>query len=363
VAGDWRSDVDEWRSGDRDDRGAPLGGGRQLTAILPNGRTLWLGLDEPIASAAVVDDVARQAEQSARQRARRALTDSRSIQRLARSLGSEIERSEKERLARVEAFRRRIVAGDRTLDEKLSKAREELHSRLDNQLKTDDENVRRFRRRGFWDTVLIATGLPLFALYGNRDNPFGSHNLTLVLSLLIFLMGDEVVEAVFGSDRASSRYAMQDADAWSYLAPVANVLAGWWLLGDRQHTRFVTGISTVPLERVHVDRLAPGGPRYDYTADVDLRPHLAPDHVPDFETFVGVPAVAALRAQRPPTHGYPIRVRIDTPAARVERGALKLSLTARVPAWKKRPYPTILGEVDIAWMVDTRKPTSSPSVG
>ena len=50
------------RSRDADDRGAPPGGARELTAILPNGRTLWLRVDAPLAPAASANYVALLAE-------------------------------------------------------------------------------------------------------------------------------------------------------------------------------------------------------------------------------------------------------------------------------------------------------------
>lgn len=357
MAGDWRSDVDEWRSGDRDDRGAPLRGARQVAAILPNGRTLWLGIDPPLASAASVDRFAHWADRTATERAYGIRSRSEALDRLARGLADEVERLEAKRLGRVEAFRRRLVAGNRKLDTQLSKAREELHARLTKQLETDDENVRRFRRRQVWDTILVATALPLFAAYGDRDDPFGSNNLTLVLSLLIFLLGDEVVEAVFAKDRDSSASVVKDADIWSYLAPLANVIAGWWLLGDRQHQRFITGMATVPLENVSVDVRAPGGPQYPYTAVVDLKPQIAVDHVPDFETFANVPAVAAIGDVRLKEDGQRVDAVVDGLTAKVDRGTLKLSFVARVRR-RRRRYPTALGEVDLAWMVDTKKPVT-----
>ena len=87
----------------------------------------------------------------------------------------------------------------------------------------------------------------------SRVGPFGANNLTLTLSLLIWLVGDEIVDALFGSEEASP-YPLRDTDAWSYLAPIGNLLAGWWLLGDRQHERFITGFTGFKLEGVKPTR-------------------------------------------------------------------------------------------------------------
>src|SRR5262249_40418396 len=116
-------------------------------------------------------------------------------------------------LGRIRRLSRRIVAGDGKLDARLAKTREDLRSQLQEQFAIDRENLRRLRRRGLWDQILLATALPLFAAYGDRTNPLGTSNLTLVFLLLIWLAGDQVVEAVVGSGGSKSSYAFADADA------------------------------------------------------------------------------------------------------------------------------------------------------
>jgi hypothetical protein len=256
-------------------------------------------------------------------------------------------------------LRRRIDAADNALGRRLSNAREEFRTRLDKQLQVDRENARRLRRRDFWDKILIASSLPLFAAYGQPGNAFGVNNLTLTLSLLVWLVGDHVVEAVFGSRTRKSPYVLHDADAWSYIAPLANVLAAWWLLDDRQHERFVTGITTVKLEKREV-HMPPSGPAfYRYRADVALKDLIGKDHFPDFETFKAVPAVATIRGVRLSPEGRVIDPRIERLAARVDAGLLTLSFRAVPQAAPSLAFPTVLGEIDIAWMVDTDKPSIS----
>jgi RNAse (barnase) inhibitor barstar len=357
VAADSRIDLDERRLRDDDRRGAPPGGARQLSAILPNGRTIWLQVDAPLAPAATVAQLAHTAEVAADQRQSGSLAQREAIDRVASTLAAETGRVDEARLERARALRRRIVRSGITLDTRLSKARDEFHTRIEKQLKIDRENVRRLRRRDLWDKILIATALPLFAAYGQRGDLLGSNNLTLVLSLLIFLVGDEVVEAIFGSDQATSAFAVQDADIWSYLAPIGNVAAGWWLLSDQQHERFITGITPVKLEEVRA-HATHGRTMYHYKVEVDLERRIAPDHFADFETFANVPVVATLRKINWSPEGLPLHARIERLTARVEEGKLKITFYA-VPArgWKRRPYPTTLGTVDIAWMVDTKQPT------
>jgi hypothetical protein len=349
-------DGDERRFRDADHRGAPPGGTRQLAAILPNGRTVWLRVDRPLAPAASVNHVGRLAEQLAERRQAEIAARAGETERLSTVVAADIERLEETRIARVRAFRRRIAAGHNTLDARLAKARDELRSRLDAQLKIDRENLRRLRRRELWDKILLATSLPLFAAYGERRNPLGSNNLTLVFLLLIWLVGDQVVEAVFGTDSGKSKYALADADAWSYLAPIGNVLAAWWLLGDRQHKRFVTGVTTITLEKKE-PQVGSGTVFYRYHATVDLSGEIGKDHFADFATFSGVPVVATIASIRLSSDGVSVDPEIEALRAKVEDGVLKLSFRA-VPRNASLPMPSSLGELDIAWMVDTDNPSA-----
>jgi hypothetical protein len=341
------ADREERRFRDEGHRGAPPGGARQLTAILPNGRTVWLRVDAPLAPAASVNHVALLAERAMDRRQTGIAAQAGATARLASIAAADIERLERAQLARVRALRRRIVSGDNTLDARLSKARDEFRARLETQLQIDRENLRRLRRRDLWDEILLATSLPLFAAYGDRRSPFGSNNLTLVFLLLIWLVGDEVVEAVFGSDSAKSPYAISDTDAWSYLAPIGNVLAAWWLLGDRQHERFVTGVTTVTLENKERHRIA-----------VSLSDAIGKDHYADFATFADVPVVATLGSIRLSSDGAAANPRIEALKARVREGVLTLSFRV-VPQTASLPLPPRPGEVDIAWMVDTDKPPTA----
>jgi RNAse (barnase) inhibitor barstar len=346
-------DRQERRFRDGGHRGAPPGGARQLTAILPNGRTIWLRVERPLAPATSANHVARLAERLVERRAASTAAQARETDQLSALVVGQAALLQRARLGRARAFRRRLVARDDKLDQRLRKARDEFHSRLEKQLKIDRESIRRLRRRDLWDKVLLATALPLFVAYGDRKNPVGSKSLTLAFLLLLWLAGDQVVEAVFGSD-SKSPYPVPDADAWSYLAPIGNVLAAWWLLGDRQHERFVTGITTVKLKK------QPHGAFYRYRATVDLSDHIAKGHFEDFATFAQVPAVATFGSVRLSNDGKNIGARVERLSARVDGGSLTLSFRV-VPQHVISPPPTDLGEMDIAWMVDTDKPSTDES--
>src|SRR5262249_14323104 len=130
--------------------------------------------------------------------------------------------------------------GDQRIDRKLAKAAEGYLSHVERQLRIERETVRRLGRRSLWDQIVIVSAFLLFAAYGQPGQPFGANNVTLALSLLIWLVGDEIVDLLFGPEQASP-YPLRDTDAWSYIAPAGSLLAGWWLLGDQQHERFVAG--------------------------------------------------------------------------------------------------------------------------
>jgi hypothetical protein len=354
AAGDSQVDADERRSDDDDHHGAPPRGARQLTAILPNGRTLWLRVASPLAPAATVSQIAQLAETIAERDHVATVAHASAFDRLSRTVTDDTERIAQGRLEQAKALRRRIVDADHKVDVRLEKAREDFRARLDRQMQIDRESVRRLGRRDLWDKILIGSALPLFTAYGERDNPFGTNNLTLTASLLIFLAGHQVVEALFGSDAAKSPYALDDADAWSYLAPLANLLAGWWLLSDRQHQRFVTGMTTVNIRSHDAND---GTVFYRGRANVDLATRIGKDHFADFVGFTDVPAVASIGGVRWSPEAAAIDPRIEGVSARVDAGILKLAVRAvpQIPA--AGPPPSALGDVDLAWMVDTNEPS------
>src|SRR5262249_25078449 len=151
---------------------------------------------------------------------------------------------------------------------------------------------------------------------------------------------------IFGSGTAKTPYALDDADTWSYIAPLANLLAGWWLLSDRQNDRFVTGIASIAIEKLdapHVHQF-----RYRYQTEVALRPFIAKDHYDDFETFTGVPVVATVSTANIAARGKPVAARVEALTATVEEGTLKVSFTIVLPAKGLKKPPPLTGGVDFA---------------
>jgi hypothetical protein len=352
-----RVDPLERRPGE-DVPGAPTRGSQHLSALLPNGHSVWLKVDTPFATSARVERLARLTERLHGRRHLYARAQGFALGHLADTLDHRARRLSRARLKRARKLRRRMVAAHRKTDTRLSKAAAQFQARIQKQLAVDRENVRRLRRRELWDTALLITMFPLFAAYGQRGRPFGANNLALTLAGLIWLVGEEVVEAIFGSHDPVAPHAIRDADIWSYIAPFGNLLAGWWLLDDFQHERFVTGRTAVPPQWVQADVVG-ADIVYRFSGRIDLSPQIASALIADFELFAGVPAVASLGAVTPTADGLASATRVTSLTARVDGRYLLLEVQAvgqDIRALPTDPIPQVLEALDVAWMVDTQKP-------
>lgn len=339
----------------RDDirHGGPPAGARILTAILPNGRSVWLNVAAPLATASSVADLAQTAGRIARHRRWASTSQHQAIRSLRRRVDGDSGQLAQATAARADRHRRRILERYRTLDRRVSKAAAELRQKRTRQLAIETESIKRLQRRNIWDRIVIATSLPLFAAYGQHGNPFGVNNLTLVLSLLVWLVGDEVFDLIFG-DEKKSPYPLRDADAWSYIAPAANLLSGWWLLGDTQHQRFIAGVAPVSLPTT--DPLPDGARQsFAYVVPIMLDRMIKPDTFSDFVAFAAVPVVATFGAIRLSADGHALNADIRDLSASVAQGQLLLSFRA-VTDVPGGPQPPTLGDVEIGWIVDTAAP-------
>ena len=338
--------------------GTPYRGVRSLAAILPNGRIVWLKVDSALAPVRALGNLGQLADNTARWRNASLQSQREAIERLSRTIASDTERTLDARIARTGATRRRIVASNRRLDRKLAKAREKHLAGVEKQLRIERESVARLGRRDLWDKLLVLSSLPLFAAYGQPGAPLGANNVALLLTLLVFLVGDQIVDALFGSGE-SSPYPVRDADAWTYLAPAANLLAGWWLLSDRQHERFVAGRTVIPVDQPSVNPVLPLELQYLYTAEIDLQNVIALDHREDFKTFAGVPAVATISSIAFSADGKTNDARVEGLTAKVTGGTLIITLT--VMANNLVVTPSVLDALEVTWMVDTQEPSTSAS--
>ncbi|MDP2320396.1 MAG: hypothetical protein Q8O42_13785 [Acidobacteriota bacterium] len=335
-------------------RGAPLLGTRTLTAILPDGRVVWLTVNTPLAPATSLANAARLADGATRRQEIAVASRRRAITRLAQSIDDGIARLSAQRVSRAAALRRRLAAGDGARDRRLSQAVADFRRQVARQIRIDRESIARLRRRDWCDKAVIVSAWPLFAAYGQQGRPHAANNLALTLSLLTWLVGDELVAALFDRKPASP-YAVKDADVWSYVAPFANLLAGWWMMNDLPHGRFVSGVASGFLRVAGVP--APLGEfHYEHATLVDLSRTIAPGHLDDFRSFAKVPVVASVSAVRFSAAAEALAARTGPVSATVFNGALMLSVTiittAAVPA-----HQALVEALDVAWIVDTAQPS------
>jgi hypothetical protein len=359
MSDDSRVETAEWRPvGEYG--GAPLGGAGDLSAILPSGRVIWLRVEPSPAPAHAVERIEQEARFRAIRRRARTRRQALAIRVLGRATVAVAEALGQERLARARALRRRIVRAHRRSDERITTIAETARAALRKQLGIQTETARRIDRRDLWDKLVVATSLPLFAAFGQKDRPFGSHNVALTLSTLIWLVGDDVVDAIFGPEEKSP-YPLRDLDVWSYIAPAGNLLSGWWLLSDFQHERFVSGRLSVPVDPVAATAVGSSDLAYSYVALLDLSRLIAPSHRAAFETFRNVPTVATVASVVLAADGLAAGARITDVTAQVKGVDLVIGITAvgEDRSTAANPLPAFFRSIDVAFLVDTQEPTAA----
>ncbi len=339
-------------------------GARTVSALLPNGRTAWLTLDPAIAP---VDEVNRFATALQRIDARHVLNvraESAAITKLARKTARDMDRLSVARAAGDEKLRKRLAAGDAKLRKRANTAIAKDRAATGKEWKAMHALVRRMRRRSVWDHIVVASAVPLFATFGRRGRPFSINNVTLFISLLVWLVGDEINDLL--SPPRERAGAFRDLDIWSYLAPVGNVLTGWWLLDSTQRDRFVTGteynfiLVQPPLFVLASASSARRRVKSTYVAQIDLGTRVASGHVDDFRTYANVPAVATIAEAklRPELEGDEFTIASVT--ATVDAGILIITVVAEVGPSRfgltRRDHA--FATLAVAWMVDTQAPST-----
>jgi len=328
---------------------------RTVTAILPNGRVLWLGVGPAPGTEASLQRVAHLAEASARRRRAQAKRQRAGMLLVARLSAASSRHVSHRLVARRRRLRRRVKRLDLRLDRRLARAREVLRRKLERQRHLETESVRRQHRRDLWDKAVVLTTLPLFAAYRAPGRPFAESHLALLLSSLLWLVGDDVVDAVFGPEEPSP-YALGDLDIWSYIAPAGNLFGGYWLLGEFQHERFVAGVARIPPDAFSPRVLAAPVVLYEHAIAVDLSRIVAAGRFPDLAGLAEVPVVVTIRSLRFSSHAALAAPRAIDLSAQVIRGALVIDFraTAEVTLGAPTdPLPPVLESLEVAWMVDT----------
>jgi hypothetical protein len=313
-----------------------------------------------------VEHLRRAAVRARRRRAAALAAERDAIRALAARVRADVERVAGARLAGRRKLGRALVDRHARLDRRLSAAAEELRARQERALAAQSTILGRLHRRSLIDDLLVASGAQLLAAFGQRRNPFAPNNLTVALLLLVWLVGDDIVDALSGGRRRSGPFA-RDADLWAYVAPLANLVLGWLLLRNQQHERFATGFAdafevAVAARAAGPGRaLRPGQLLFVYRQQIDLAPFVAPGHVEDFVTFADVPAVATITSVEPAPGLAPgAAPEVVGLSAAVDRGTLTIEVTAAVTG----PIGELDAEYEIApplqslrvaWIVDTEE--------
>lgn len=332
------------------------------------GRRAWLRILPPAAPAEGLRRLSDTAEQDARWRRTETRGQAGAIRRLAQQLADDVEKLTEARIERARRMRARLVARYLRNDRRLAKAAVAYQKRVAAEIALAHETARRMGRRELWDKILIVSSLPLFAAYRQPGNPFGVNNLTLLIALLVWLVGDEVSDAVFRSRSKKSPYPLRDADVWSYIAPAGNLLAGWWLMDGLQHERFVAGFTHEFAREELPVPASPGVLRHIYVSEVPLSKVVAPRHFEQFQTFKDVPVVAILRTATLNVAGAAVEnvsaiVNEVTPGlvTKGKPGILLIKVTILAPDPGVAPAPSVVDQLEVAWMVDTQDPERTKS--
>ncbi len=348
-----------------------------VVSILPSGRVAWLRVSPALATSTAVDDLRRRAAGSTYWRAALLARQRAALGRLVRAIRRDERTLSRARLAAARRLRRTLTGTlDRT-EKRLLRETEAQHRALQMQQERHVLLAQRLERRDLWDKIVLASAAPLFAAFANIGNPFGTDNLTLALSLLVWLAGDEVADAISGvtGDSSSSSdgggtgkerlpEGLRELDIWSYLAPAGNLLSGWWLLHNRQHERFITGFAELkPFTFAGAPFLLTAGPRpLTFVASIDLLEQIAPDYVEDFEGFTGVPAVASVRQLTLTPGGVAAGAALQSLTAVVDGGALRITASVTAPAPNINAVGArLIDRFEVAWIVDTNPPPDASS--
>jgi hypothetical protein len=334
-------------------------GNRTVTATLPNGRVAWLSLRPTIVSVAEANAVARKAEYAAARQAAAARSTAGAIDRLKHTFRYDWRQLARGRVSADRDLLRRIGKHEARLDKAFAEARTKGRA----ELREDGNQLRRaidkLRRRRVWEMLVLVSAAPLFAAYGSRGDPFAVNNFTLAITLLVWLVGEEFSDWLTG-EKTIEGGVLADVDVWAYVAPFANLLAGWWLLNESQHERFLTGLAGS--FRVRTESLpdTPGSIEV-HVREIDVASLVAPDYQAEFASFSNVRATATI-ASFTADPLFEDEMTIGPVTATVNTGNLRIEVVVTFP---KTPLTSggtraiVLTDLEVAWMIDTREPPGS----
>src|SRR5262249_51198623 len=144
-------------------------------------------------------------------------TNAKAVTSLATAQSSAMKRLTDAQVRSDKELSKRIVQGDNRLDARITKELSAGGGIIDQHNKRLVRIVKRERRRALMDSVLVATAIPFFVSYGDR-NLLTLDNAVLTGSTLFWLAGDDVLSWV-SKDKG---WAQSIASVWSYAGPLLN---------------------------------------------------------------------------------------------------------------------------------------------
>ena len=229
-------------------------GARSVVAMLSSGRAVWLEVRPVPVPLRELDRITASADRAAASRAQALQSNAAAARQLVRVVKSDAAKASRIRLHETRRLLGRITAGDAKLDRRIDLALMPAVRQTSANQKRQQALLRASGRRDLWNHLVLVSAVPLMAAYGQRSNPFAENNLVIAIALGVWLFGDEVSD-LFAGRRSIQAGPVRGADLWSYTAPFANLLTGWWLLSDRQHERFITGTTDLPVGRLGEERV------------------------------------------------------------------------------------------------------------
>jgi hypothetical protein len=220
-----------------------LRGAGVVTATLPNGRRSQMRIIPTLAAVSEVNRLRTVVISNERRQAVATRNNARAISSLASAQAAAVRKLTDQQVKSDKDLSRRVVEGDNRLDRRITKELSGGTGILDKHGKRMMRVMRRQRQRALWNNITLATSAPLFAAYGEKENPIAKNNAILTGSLAFWLLSDEVVDALSGR----SQFAKGGANFLSYAAPFANIGTVMAFLHNKQHERYISGFTDVPI--------------------------------------------------------------------------------------------------------------------
>ncbi len=295
-----------------------------VTAQLPNGRRTKMKISPALASLGMVNKLSARINANNRRQAKINTSASRSLKKLAAAQSAAVKKLTANQVKSSKMLSSRIVKGDNRLQKALTKASRSQRTALAKHRRSTAAMMRRNRQRSIWNGVLLATSLPMFAAYGDRNNPLSRKNFTMAASFLGWMLVDEYLLDQFFARGKNSKTWGRIAGGWSFLAPVGNALTVYLLMRNQQHLRFITDTAK--------------------SLTVDLKSEVASKY--DTKDFGSAQATIVTR---PAGSGDDGNINVVSVRAQVSGDTLNL-----VPVMEDGTEATSWPEgLEVAWVVDT----------